>query len=544
MSNENLLKDTKRKKTPILWGIVVGLIVALSLLLSLVSNKFSSLNGWGSFFAITFLAAGILWAGLWLLRKENLPDWLIKLVIFGALLRLALGAIWFIALPLWGHGTEAEKAGYVMADAGSRDTAAWKLAQSEKPLWSAFQNNRASDQYGGLLFLSAAIYRLTGGNNHHPLLMVLITASVSALAIAFSWAFARQAWGAQTASLAAWIIALFPEAVLMGSSQMREAFTITFGIAAFYGLLIYQKEHKPAYLIWLAVPILLYLPFSPPFAAMLVGMLGLTAIAPLFSRFQLSSSSWRLWLTILGLVVLAIVGLWLALRQFTPAGMNNPLEMLSWWLRKSASLQALFSKQASGWIQKTFKVIPEWAQLLLLVGYGVLQPFLPAALVVGSQAPIWPWITVVRSLGWTLLLIMLIYSPFLAFRRNGDKQLARVISLVVWIGILVASFRGGGDMWDNPRYRSAFMGIQVSLAAWAWFERRRTADPWLRRFGLGFAAIFAWFIPWYMRRYFGLNWPISDLFKTITAGVVSAVLLILWDWARSQRIRLFGGKSK
>ncbi len=543
MSDDTLMKKQKFAYPISQWLPAIALIVVISLLLCLVSNNFSSLQDWGSFVLVMVIAAGILVIGLWLLGKENLPVWLIRLVIAGALIRLVFGAIWFIALPVWGHGTEAEKAGYVMADAGSRDTAAWKLAQSQKSLWSAFQNNRTSDQYGGLLFLSAAIYRATGSAAHHPLLMILITASVSALAIGFTWAFARHAWDEKIAGLAAWIMALFPEAVLMGSSQMREAFTITFGIMAFYGLLIYQKKHKPALLTWLVIPLLLYLPFSPPFAALLVGMLGLAAISPLLSRFQFRSSSWRLWLTILILALLALLGLWLTLRQFTPAGMNNPLEMLSWWLRKSATLQALFSKQASGWIQKTFKIIPEWAQLPLLVGYGVLQPFLPAALVVGSQAPIWPWITVVRSIGWTLLLVLLVYSPFLAFRRNANQPLARVLSLIVWIGILIASFRGGGDMWDNPRYRTAFLGIQVSLAAWTWFQHKRVADPWLRRFVLGFAAVFTWFIPWYMRRYFGLNWPVSDLFKTIAAGLVSAVLLILWDWARSQRIKLFGKKS-
>ena len=59
---------------------------------------------------MSLLAGGMLWVGLWLLRREKLPAWLVKLVIAGALLRLAFGAVWFVALPVWGHGTEAEKA--------------------------------------------------------------------------------------------------------------------------------------------------------------------------------------------------------------------------------------------------------------------------------------------------------------------------------------------------------------------------------------------------------------------------------------------------
>lgn len=535
MTTNNSLSNQDSLNKAIPWFLNTGGIIVISTLLCWVSNHFSSLQNWSSFLILTSLAAGILYGGLWLLRNEKLPGWLIKLVIISAVLRLAFGAVWFITLPQWGHGTQAEIAGYVMADAGNRDTVAWKLAQSDKSLWSAFQNNRAADQYGGLLFLSAGIYRILGGSTHHPLLMVLITASFSALAVAFTWAFSRRAWDDRIAGLAAWIMAFFPDAILIGSSQMREAFTVTFGIVAFYGFLVYQKERKPSLLAWLIIPILLYFPFSPPFAAMLVGLLGLFAAASIITRFRLQSSSWRLWLTLLVLAVLALLGLWLTLRQFTPAGMNNPLEMLTWWLRKSASLQALLSKHASGWLQKTFKMVPEWAQLPILVGYGVLQPFLPAALVVGSQAPIWPWITAFRSIGWTLLLILLAYSPFLAFRRNGNQHLAKVISLAAWISILIASFRGGGDMWDNPRYRVAFLGIQASLAAWAWYEHRRINDPWLRRFGLGIVSILAWFIPWYMRRYQGFNWPVDGLFETIAAGLISAILVVLWDWARQKK---------
>lgn len=512
------------------------LLLCISLLMSWVASGFENLQDWGAFLILVIFAAGLLWLGIFLLSKENIPRWLIYLVLAGALLRLISGAVWMVALPIWGHGTQAEKAGYIMADAWNRDQQAWKLAQSSRPLESAFSNNRGADQYGGLLFLSAGIYRYTGTDKHQPLLIILITASVSALAIAYTWAFSKRAWGEQAGKLAAWIVALFPDAILLGGSQMREAFTITLGIIAFYGLLGYLQERKATYLAWLVISLLLYLPFSPPFAAMLIGMLTMTAILGKLSKVQYQLVPRHLWLAIAGLGAFALAGLWLTLRQFTPPDMHNPIEMLGWWFQKSANLQAVLSQNASGWLQKTFKLIPTWTQLPLLIGYGVLQPFLPAALVVGSHAPIWPWITATRSVGWTAILLLLIYSPFLAFRRNREYHFARVINLVVWIGILIASFRGGGDMWDNPRYRTAFLGIQASLAAWTWLEHKRIGDPWLRRFCLGMIAIFAWFVPWYLRRYYGFAWPIGDLFKTIGAGVVCAVLIVFWDWVKSYKV--------
>ena len=56
-----------------------------------------------------------------------------------------------------------------MADAYERDQAAWDLGHSGKPLLKAFEGNyRKADQYGGLLFLSAVVYRFLGGTPSIP----------------------------------------------------------------------------------------------------------------------------------------------------------------------------------------------------------------------------------------------------------------------------------------------------------------------------------------------------------------------------------------
>jgi hypothetical protein len=360
--------------------------------------------------------------------------------------------------------------------------------------------------------------------------MVVVTAAFSSLGVLFTWALARRAWGITAGWLAAWILALYPEAVLLGSSQMREAFTITLTVVAFYGLLRFRSEHSPASLAWISIPILLYLPFSPLFAALLTAALILTAILTSGTINSNILRKRRFWLVLGSLAILILAGLWLALKQFTPAGMNNPLEMLSWWLRKSAHLQAYLAEHASGWIQKIFDNTPEWTHLPLLLAYGVVQPFLPAALVVGSQAPIWRWVTLWRSLGWTILLAFMVYAPFLAWRRKGDPGFARALVLVVWVVILVASFRGGADMWDNPRYRATYAGLQAALAAWVLFQNRRGSDPWLRRAFLFVSAIVVWFLPWYLRRYTAFEWPVVDPFKTFGLGFFTACLLTLWDW--------------
>lgn len=481
------------------------------------------------------LSLGFYTLGWYLIKSEKPPRWLAWLAILAVLLRFGIGVLWTYTMPAWGHNTPAERAGYAMADAYERDQAAWKLANSDKPLWTAFFNNRMSDQYGGLLFLSAMLYRYGGEDTHQPWMVVVITATFSALAVFFTWGLAKRAWGEKEAQLAAWIVTVFPEAVLLGSSQMREAFTVTFSSAAFYGLARTLKEKSFKDLAWILLPVLLSLPFSPPFAALLLGMLGLSFIILRSNLAIRPEHRKRTLLIIGGLVILILTGIWLALRQFTPPGMIDPLEMLSWWVRKSAGLQAYLSQHASGWIQKVFRASPEWLHLPILLGYGVVQPFLPAAIIVGSHAPIWPWVALWRSIGWTITLVFLVYAPMAAWGRRGNRQFAQALSMVVWLGILVASFRGGGDMWDNPRYRAAFTGLLAALAAWAWWEQRHAKDAWFRRVMVGMAAVLTWFLPWYLRRYTAFTWPVVDLFKTLGLGVATVFLYVLADWARTKQ---------
>ena len=224
------------------WASLILGILGLSVGLAWISSGFGGVTGWVSFFIAILLAAGILLAGWWALRAEKPPQWLGALLVGAALLRLAAGVFWFVAMPQLGHGTPTEQAGYITADAGARDQFAWKLSQSKKSLLTAFQGQRRVDQYGGLLFLSAAVYRYLGSDYHQPLLMVVFTSAISALVVLFTWALAQRAWDSQVARLAAWVMALYPEAILLGSSQMREAFSMTFVVISFYDLLRYQQE--------------------------------------------------------------------------------------------------------------------------------------------------------------------------------------------------------------------------------------------------------------------------------------------------------------
>lgn len=497
----------------------VVLIALLALGLAWVSSGFSSVSGWFSFALVLLICAFLFWLTGLILKSNSPPRWLLYLTIGAALLRLLLGVVWFVGLPIGGYATEVQQSGYVMEDAYNRDLAAWDLAKSEQPLVVAFQGISSTDQYGGLLFLSAAVYRYLGSDAHNPLLIVLLSATVSGLAVAFTWAFARRAWGLRVASLAAWWLALYPEAVLLGSSQMREAFTVCLVPLSLYGLMRVKENANLGNLSLVALPVAVSIPLTWAFTPSLIFLLVASYLA-LNEWHPLRST--RTWVLLGSALLLIIVGVLLFVNI-------NDL-----WLVQSAKWQTYVSANASGWIARQFERLPIYGQIPYLVIYGIFRPILPAALVDTGPA-IWTAIGVWRALGWTLLLALLLYASFLAVRSKEWLRLTGALLLSSWVVSFTASYRGGGDLWDSPRYRSAFAAIQVALAAWAWVRHREAGDPWLRRAFGGTLLMMAWFIPWYLRRYTAVAWPIAELYQVIGLGLVSSALFVFWDWMRQKK---------
>lgn len=517
------------------WIGVTLLLGVLMVVLAWVSSGFIVVQQWPSFLGVGLLSVLMLMGSWWIIKSDSkvtTPNWFLWLMVGAIILRLTAGAFWYLALPRFGYGTPPEMSGYVMADAYDRDQAAWKLASSGKPLIRAFSDQQKSDQYGGMLYISALIYRYFGGETHAPLLMIVVTATISTLALVFVWAFAYRIWDEKIAVIAVVLAAIIPEAVLLGSAQMREAFTMTLAMATLYGLVRYLQDHT-----WLGLGLMVGGLFfcaliSPPFLVVLIVVTIIIALS--LSDWSLLHRRW-FWLALFGFIILAVLGLWLTWGKIAPDGVSNPIALIGWWLRKSADWQAYLSERGSGWIQKIFRSTPEWMHIPFLVVYGIVQPFLPAA-VISTGIPIWKGIAIWRAIGWTFLLGFLTYVPFRTFQHTRKDKLILPLSLVVWVMIIISSFRGGGDEWDNPRYRAAFLGLQVLVVAWVIVKYWRKKDPWLVRALVSFGILIAWFVPWYLRRYTTLNWPIEDLFKTVGLGIVCIVLYIMWDIIRKYKV--------
>ena len=106
-------------------------------------------------------------------------------VLLAFIFRMGLAVAASSLLPQVGYDSKTQQAGYLFFDAYRRDSQAWDLAQSSKPLIKAFDEKFASDQYGGLLWMSAFIYRYLSAGAHQPLLVVLLGALIGALGVPF-----------------------------------------------------------------------------------------------------------------------------------------------------------------------------------------------------------------------------------------------------------------------------------------------------------------------------------------------------------------------
>jgi hypothetical protein len=76
------------------------------------------------------------------------------------------------------------------------------------------------------------------------------------------------------------------------------------------------------------------------------------------------------------------------------------------------------------------------------------------------------------------------------------------LSVVIWSWIIVCSTRAGGDMWDNPRYRTIILVFIVIFAAWAWERARNLRFIWLKRIALVESIFLLFFMQWYASRYY------------------------------------------
>lgn len=518
------------------WLIFLG-ILSPSLLFGVGLSFLQPGAWWISFLSSFFILALFFMFAIFVSGRVNIGRNFARMLFLAFLVRLLSGVFLFTYLPFLGYNDVDDRAGYVFTDAHRRDEQAWELAASDRPIMDAFQENFAYDQYGGLLAFSALAYRYLSPDVHRPLLLILISAVVAALGIPFLWKAVEKTFGEKIAWAAAWIFALYPESVLLGSSAMREPYIMTFSAMAFWGFIQWRDVSgseppqaknagrlNPLYTAWLWLGI---------------GLLGMILVSPSVALFTLvifagwisfsrekATISWK---AVLVFAVIFVAGLFFLSASLNRSGefdSTSPLHVINDWLKLAVKWDAYQLGRESGWVQKLFEEMPSWMRLPFVMFYGVLRPVLPATLI-DPTTPVWKLIYISRGLGWYALLPMLILS-FIAGTGEGlgkKRPLWMWISLLAWTWILLASLRGGGDDWDNPRYRALAFLWQALMGGYVWVWWRETRNAWFLRVLACEAVFLLVFTQWYASRYLG--WGVKLEFAPMVGLILLAWVLIV-----------------
>ena len=456
--------------------------------------------------------------------------WMIGLAL---LLRLAAGVAVYIALPINGHDSPDDKAGYVFTDAHRRDDQAWELASSGKPLWSAFDKSYYTDQYGGLLAFSALTYRYLSPDAQRPLLIVLLASLMAALGVPFLYKAARLLFNDQIGIVSSWLFILYPESILTGGAQMREPFLLTFLAMLLWGFADWLINQQRSGWYWMAVGFVGMLMVSPAIA--LVSLLIFAGW--LYVRRDHKEIPWQALVSVSVVFIVALLVLSWSLNRNNDFGTQSPVGVILNWFRQAVKWDTYQLQRGSGWIQLLFKKMNTSQQLFFVIVYGVLQPVLPAAFVEPSTTT-WQIISVLRAIGWYALLPLLIYLPIAIFRMppGPGRRLWLWIAVVSWIWILICSIRAGGDQWDNPRYRLILFAFEALSAAYAWTWWRAHRDGWLPRILTLEVIGVLIFLQWYLSRYYHVGGQLPFFFMVGLIVLISLVIIIGgWLWDRRAR---------
>lgn len=508
-------------------------IIPLSFLLGAVLSTLQKNNwiiGWLSFSFLFFLSFFLLTISTrWASDKKSL----VWVVVMAFALRLVGGVTTYVLLPIYGYDDVDDQSGFVYTDARRRDTQAWELATSERLIVDAFQQKYAYDQYGGLLAFSAFIYRYLSPDAHRVLLLILISALVGTIGIPFLWKAMSVQWDEKTASTSTWMLALFPESILLAGSAMREPYLLAFSAFAFWGFSAWQTNHNKKSLIWLVLGIIGMLLVSPVVALVTIIILG----GWIYFSNERNRISW--WMIVLVIFVF-VAGLFIlssALERGNLTG-GSPVAVINNFIRDSLKWNVYKIEEESGWVQKLFDEMPEFLRLPFVAVYGVLQPVLPAILIAPTTI-IWKIIGILRSIGWYVLLPVLLMSwgTGTTIREEKKRKVILWLSLIAWAWILFTALRGGGDQWDNPRYRTILFLWQAILAGHVWVWWLETKNAWFVRV-ITMEIIFVLvFTQWYANRYFQIGFEISFA-QMVALILISWALILGWGVWREARHRV------
>ena len=389
-------------------GILLGLVLA-------VFSPGDFLSGaWRSAIFCTILAA-VFYLVFWYLKP---PKLILIIAVCAFLVRVGVG-IWLTnSLPTIGYDTPVQNAGYVYSDAFERDQIAYMKAFPER--WDDFnpEDYAGMDQYGGMTAISVGIYRLFSSDVQRPLLLIYLAAFFMSTGMLFLWKAISAGWGTRIALIAAIAMAVYPEGVLLGSSQMREPLLIGLASLTFWATIIFTKGNRQplTYIVFGLATLLTCWISLPAGLAILMIEAGYLFVIRIVEEQNAKRKSILKMIFAL-FIILALVAGWR-------------------WLKDTLYFDAYTTETESGLITWILSLVGKSWRFPFVLLYGLIQPVLPAALVYQSL-PVWQGIAILRALGWYLVIPFLLYgfgAAIKAARKNRDWGLVWWVIVFACLG--------------------------------------------------------------------------------------------------------------
>ena len=505
-------------KKDLIKNLKISLPIAglLGLVVVLVNPGRNLLTAWLGGFFLAFL---FLFFILFAFEKLQTPKHVKTITAVNFVLRLCTGIALFFLLPVFGYEEEPPQAGYLYLDAYRRDMDAWQIADSDESIFAGFEDDFYTDQYGGMLSFSAGVYRFLSPDAHRPLLILLLTAFISSLGIPFFWQVIQERFNPKTATLASWLLALYPESVILGGSQMREPIIIGLSCILLWSIGRQKSSHRSSNILAILVFIMLLLISTR--SAMAISILA--ALWLWASHTPTEKHGKTKLVRSIVLVLIAAVGI-----------------LVSWnWLVDTARWDLYLMESSSGRVQFELDTIGEQFRIPFLVVYGVLQPVLPAAIAYPGIA-IMRIIAIIRSIGWYAIAPTLLITPFFIRKEEDQKKrrLLAVTTIFILLWIILSSLRAGGDQWDNPRYRTLILPWITVVVSWAWVYFKGNKNPWLSRAYALVSVFCLFFLQWYLSRYYKLwaRLPFTQMVMMLFATIVLLLVgFVLYDHFKKRR---------
>jgi len=452
--------------------------------------------------------------------------------------RLAFLILAPIAMLLWGYSSNRNLQGLVQRDAVNAVDTAWNAAQLGNSLIDTFHRG-PGDNTGGITTIGVVVFRLLSPDMERTLLLGLFASVFTSLTVIAVYRLGRGFFSPGVAKAAALIAAVYPEAVMIGSSHQQMGYiTLIFSMAllALAGVIRNVEPaagdpglpgRRPAVILLVSMIIL---GFFVGFQFSILGVLCGVVFA-----LWLSDPRQRigriLWIGVGAIAVVLVVIRVLSAFDIIPADWD-PLFKQYRFLYSMAWDEFDKLKAAGGgdFFQTVLLTMEKGPAFILSAVYGLIRPALPAAIGYRNTSTgggfFWQLLNIYRSLGWYAVLPLLLYGTLKSLRGFLSRKPETILMVIFWVVALVGSYRAFGDEWDNPRYRLFAIAPMALLAAWAWISQQEQKDPWFMRIVIPFATATVSLTVWYiLRDYAMMDFPALPSIGII--GVITVAAFVL-----------------